>query len=146
MSSIYTPKVVISPLENSVVIAPDKTVVVVSSSGIQGASGGLRVLNIITTSALIPNIDQYDQINVTALASSLLVQPPIGTRYDAQKLLLRIKDNGNAQGILLDSGIGGYRAVGVVIPASTLANGDLYFGCIYNAQENYWDVIAVVQQ
>jgi len=146
MNSIYTPKVIISPLENSVVIAPDKTIVTITSGGMQGASGGLRVLSLITETQWAPDIDNYDQINFTALDSALELQNPIGTPQDAQKLLIRIVDNGISQTLTFDSGLGGYRPVGVALPPSTVAGLDLYFGCIYNAQAGYWDVIALVQQ
>lgn len=145
-NSIYTPKVVISPIENSVIIAPDKTVVIISSAGMQGASGGLRLLSLVSATSYAPDIDNFDQINFTALASNLSLLNPVTTPQDGQKLLIRILDNGISQGLTFASGAGGYRAIGVVIPANTVASKEVVIGCIYNAQANFWDVVALVQQ
>lgn len=146
MSSIYTPKVVISPLENSVIIAPDKTVITITSVGVQGASGGLRVKTFATAVSYAPEINSFDQINITALDDNFTLLNPIGTPQDAQKLIVRIKDAGIPKYLTFASGVGGYRAIGTVLPSTTVASMDLYFGCIYNAQDLIWDVIALVQQ
>jgi hypothetical protein len=155
VSSITSPKVVVSPLENSVVVSPDTSVVtvttlanniVISDGGMQGASGGLRVYSFATAVSYAPAITNFDQINITALASNFTLLTPVGTPQDAQKLIVRIKDAGISKTLTFASGVGGYRAVGVVLPSFTVASLDLYVGCIYNAQDNFWDVIALVQQ
>jgi len=155
MTTQQNPTVVIAPLQNKVVVSPDESLVtitttnntvVINGEGMQGASGGLRVLNIETATAFAPDSDNFDQINFTALETSLLLANPVGSAQDAQKLLIRILDNGIAQTLVLSSGVGGYRGVGVAIPTTTVAGLDLYFGCIYNAQSNFWDVIALTQQ
>lgn len=114
--------------------------------GEPGVSGGQRVLNITTTPTLAPNITLYDQINITALATSLFITNPTGFPLDAQKLIIRILDDGTSQLLTYSNSAGGYRAVGVVLPAATRAGLDLYLGCIYNSQVDLWDVIALVQQ
>ena len=100
----------------------------------------------ITALNYAPDINNFDQINFTALATNLTLLNPVTTSQDGQKLLIRILDNGVSQGLMLASGAGGYRAVGVLIPASTSAGKEMVIGCIYNAQATVWDVVALVQQ
>jgi hypothetical protein len=57
--------------------------------------------------------------------------------------MIRIKDNGTPQTLSWNTSSGGYRAEGVILPTSTVASTPLYVGCVYNAQDTYWDVLAV---
>lgn len=104
---------------------------------------GQTKTNTITSAATItPNSDITDTYEVTALAVAATVAQPSGTPVNNQKLLLKIKDNGTAQTITWDAQ---YRAVNLTLPTTTVANKVLYVGCIYNATDSYWDVLAVGQ-
>ena len=39
-----------------------------------------------------------------------------------------------------------FRAVGITLPTTTVASKVLYLGCMFNAAESKWDVIAVKQE
>lgn len=80
------------------------------------------------------------QMTVTALAAGATFAAPTGTVADGYKLMLRVKDNGTARTLAFNAI---YRAIGVTLPTTTVANKTLYIGCIYNAADTKWDVIAV---
>lgn len=92
-------------------------------------------------STITPTITT-SQYNVTALAATANFAAP-SAGIDGQKLMIRIKDNGTAQTLTWTTTSGGYRAEGIVLPTTTVASTPLYVGCIYNAQDSYWDVVAV---
>ena len=96
-----------------------------------------------STATLTPDIQAADQYNLTAQAVGLTVAAPTGTPVDGNKLLFRILDNGSAQTITWN---GTYTAIGVTLPTATTANKMVYVGCIYNATNTRWDVIAVTTQ
>jgi len=102
-----------------------------------------KVQNGVSPATLNPNVDIYEQSNVTALANSLTIQAPQGTPYDSQKLIYRIKDNGTARSLSWDAI---FRAIGVTLPTTTTANKTIYVGCIYNSADSKWDVIAVAEE
>ena len=100
--------------------------------------------NTIASSAtLTPNIDEYDQETITALAAALTVNAPTGTASNGMRLIIRIKDNGTARAITWNAI---YRAIGVTLPSTTTISKTLYVGCIYNATDTQWDVIAVKEE
>jgi len=74
-----------------------------------------------------------------------IVQIPSGSSSEGQRLMIRIKDAGNANALGWITTTGGYRAVGVTLPTTTVANKVLYVGCIYNSQDSFWDVVSVAQ-
>jgi hypothetical protein len=100
-----------------------------------------------TTSAatITPVGDSNDQYNVTALAVASTIAAPSGTPTDGQKLTLRIKAT-SAVTLTWTITSGAYRAIGATLPTTTVATKTLYIGCIYNAADAFWDVIAVAQQ
>jgi hypothetical protein len=99
--------------------------------------------SITTTSALTPNVDEYDQETITALNSALTINAPTGTASNGMKLLIRINDNGTNRALTFNAI---YQAIGVTLPTTTTANKTLYIGCIYNSNAVKWDVIAVKEQ
>jgi hypothetical protein len=104
------------------------------------------VTSVVTASPITPSCTATDQYEVTALASSVTVAAPSGTPSDGQKLMLRFKDNGTPQTLTWTTTAGGYRAkAGTTLPTTTSASTVVYIGCIYNSQDNYWDVLAVGQ-
>jgi hypothetical protein len=80
------------------------------------------------------------------LATAATIAAPSGTPTDGQKLIIRIKDNGTAQALTWTITSGAYRAVGVLLPTTTVVSKSLYVGCIYNSQDVFWDVVATAQQ
>ena len=87
------------------------------------------------------------QHSITGLTVNLTFSaPPTGA--DGQKFILRIKDNGIARTLTWSGIPGGYRVVGagVLLPNTTVVGKVTYIGCVYNAADNYWDVIAVNTQ
>lgn len=105
-----------------------------------------RIATTTTGATITPTGDSCDQYTVTALAEATTIAAPSGTPTDGQKLILRIKDNGVARAIVWTTTSGGYRAVGVSLPATTVISKTIYVGCIYNAADSYWDVVAVAEE
>ena len=101
-----------------------------------------------TTSAstITPTAGSTNQYNVTALAAAATIAAPSGSPVDGQKLTLRFKDNGTARALTWTTTSGAYRAVGVTLPVTTVISRVLYVACIYNAQDSFWDVVAVAEQ
>ena len=95
------------------------------------------------TSPLNPDISAYDIYAYTALSGSLTINAPTGTPVDGNKLIFRFLDNGTARALTWDTT---YTAIGVSLPTTTVASKTTYVGCIYNANNTRWDVIAVTTQ
>jgi len=105
-----------------------------------------RVTNITSNATITPPSDTVDQYSVTALAVPATIAIPSGTAVSGQKLTLRIKDDGTARALTWTTSAGGYRVIGSTLPTTTVASKVVYIGCIYNATESFWDVVAVAQQ
>lgn len=102
-----------------------------------------RVSSTASTSAITPDISAYDQYAVTALATALQINAPTGTPVDGNKLIFRILDNGTTRALTWN---GTYTVVGTTLPTATTPNKITYVGCIYNAANTRWDVVAVTTQ
>ena len=96
-----------------------------------------------SASSVTPDISSYDIYAWTAQAATLTINAPIGTPVNGDKLIFRILDNGSSQSI---SWNGTFTAIGVTLPTATTASKMTYVGCIYNAANTRWDVIAVTTQ
>ena len=96
-----------------------------------------------TASTLTPDIDENEQETVSALASALTIAAPTGTPSNGLKLIIRLTDNGTGRGLTFNAI---YRAIGVTLPTTTTANKTIYIGCVYNATETKWDVIAIKEE
>jgi len=96
-----------------------------------------------TATVLTPAIDTVEIENITSLASDLTINAPTATLTDGLKLIVRILDNGTSRNLTWDSF---YREIGVTLPAATTIDKLLYVGCIYNADNNTFDVVAVKTQ
>jgi len=93
------------------------------------------------------NSDSYDTQVINALANGLTISEDAGTPTDGQKNTFRIEDNGTARALTWTTGSAkSFRAVGVTLPTTTVALKTLYVGCIFNAYDNRWDVVAVAQE
>lgn len=102
-----------------------------------------RIGTVASSATPTPDSDNHDQFNVTALAVNATFGAPLGTPTDARPLMIRIKDNGTARTLAWNAV---YRAMGAVLPTTTVANKTLYVGCRYNLADAVWDVLAVAQQ
>jgi hypothetical protein len=77
------------------------------------------------------------------LANALTINAPTGTPVDGNKLMFRILDNGTARALTWDAT---YTVIGTTLPTTTTANKTTYVGCVYNANNTRWDVVAVTTQ
>lgn len=102
-----------------------------------------RVSSTTSTSSITPDVASYDQYCLTAQAATLTINAPTGTPVDGTKLIFRILDNGVSQTLTWN---GTYTVIGVTLPTSTVASKTTYVGCVYNAANTRWDVIAVTTQ
>jgi hypothetical protein len=102
-----------------------------------------RVSTTTSTATLTPDIASFDQYNLTAQAAGLTIAAPTGTPVDGNKLIIRILDNGTARALTWNAT---YTVVGTTLPTTTVINKTTYVGCIYNANNTRWDVIAVATQ
>jgi len=99
------------------------------------------------SSPLSWNSNNFDQYVSTAQAANLTISADSGTPTNGQVIIFRIKDNGTGRTLLFTTGVANsFRAVGVVLPTTTIANKVLYVGAIYNSNESRWDVVAVAQE
>lgn len=102
-----------------------------------------RVSTTTSAASITPDISAFDQYNLTAQAVTLTVNAPTGTPVDGSKLVIRILDNGTPQTLSWNAT---YTTIGTVLPTTTTANKTTYVGCIYNANNTRWDVVAVTTQ
>lgn len=98
-----------------------------------------RVTSQTSVATLTFDTANFDQFNILAQASSLTIASP-GVAGDGTRIIIRIKDNGTARAITWNSI---FRAVGVTVPTSTVANKQLYAGVRYCAPDNKWDILAI---
>jgi hypothetical protein len=105
-----------------------------------------RIGTVTSASTITPTGDSSNQYNVTALAQAATIAAPSGTPTDGQGLIIRIKDNGTARALTWTTSAGAYRAIGITLPTTTVVSKVVYIGCVYNAQDNFWDVLAIAQQ
>jgi hypothetical protein len=102
-----------------------------------------RVTSAASASSLTPSIATADVYAYTALAAGLTINAPTGTPVDGDKLIFRLLDNGTARTLTWNAT---YTVIGVTLPTTTTASKTTYVGCIYNANNTRWDVIAVTTQ
>lgn len=100
----------------------------------------LRIGTETTNTATAVNSDNYDQWNITALASADTIGAPSGTPTDGQNLLFRIKDNGTARALTWNAA---FRASSLLaLPSTTIINKTMYVGFKWNAASSTWDMLA----
>jgi hypothetical protein len=102
-----------------------------------------RVISAASASTLTPSIATADIYAYTALAAGLTINAPTGTPVDGDKLMFRLLDNGTSRALTWDAT---YTVIGVTLPTATTISKTTYVGCIYNANNTRWDVIAVTTQ
>ena len=102
-----------------------------------------RFVTAATATTLTPDVSVGDIYAYTALASALTINAPIGTPTNGEKLMFRLLDNGTPQTLTWHAT---FTVIGVTLPTTTTASKTTYVGCIYNANNTRWDVIAVTTQ
>lgn len=102
-----------------------------------------RVSSTATASSVTPTTTSYDTYAYTGLASGLTINAPTGSPVDGNRLMFRFLDNGTPQTLTWN---GTYTAIGITLPTTTTANKTTYVGCMYNANNTRWDVIAVTTE
>ena len=100
----------------------------------------------VTSSATVTPTSANDLVVITAQAAALTLAAPTGSPVQGQALMIRIKDDGTARGITWTSGSGGYRAIGVTLPTTTVISKTTYVGLIYNSDDSRWDAIGVTTE
>ncbi len=104
-----------------------------------------RVLPIASDGTPTVNTDNYDTVNITALAVAItsMTTNLSGTPVNGQKLIYRIKDNGVARAITWGAS---FEAVGAALPTTTVASKRLVVGFIYDSTSAKWGCVAVNQE
>ena len=105
----------------------------------------LSVQSVASSATVTPTSDN-NIVVITAQAAALTMAIPTGTPAQGQALMIRIKDNGTARAITWTTGTGGYRAIGVTLPTTTVINKTTYVGLIYNSTDSRWDAIGVATE
>lgn len=100
-------------------------------------------VQIVVSSATVTPAEGDELVIITAQAAALFFANPTGTWVQGEDLMIRINDNGVARAITYDTK---YRAVGVTLPVTTVANKVTYLGIVYNATSDTFDVIGVTTQ
>ena len=100
----------------------------------------------VSSAATVTPTSSNDLVKITAQAVPLTLAAPTGSPVEGQALMIRIKDNGTARGITWTSGTGGYRAIGVTLPTTTVLGKTTYVGLIYNSDDSRWDAIGVTTE
>lgn len=95
------------------------------------------------TGSNTPNLDNNDATIRTALAGTFTANNPSGTKRNGTPYTFRLRDNGTARAINWGSE---YRAMGVALPTTTVANKTLRIMFEANADENTMDLVSVTQQ
>lgn len=107
------------------------------------ARGGIKPTTTTSTATLTPDVDDYNMFVVTSQDAAISIATPTGSVSQGKSIIIRLKDNGTGRAITWASI---YRAVGVTLPTTTVANKTFYFGCVYNVNDTKWDVIAVSRE
>jgi hypothetical protein len=95
----------------------------------------------VSSTGLRPSV-LCDVFSCTGLAVNTTISVPSGTAFDKQTMIIEIMDTGIARTLAWS----GYRAVGVTLPTTTVANKLFYAGILYNQSNNQWRVLATSQE
>lgn len=101
------------------------------------------VVEITNQGTYTPNVNVTDQLNIVDQGQSFTISNPIGAQSEGQRLTIRAKCAGTNRGITWGNI---YRAMGVALPSTLLANKTLYLGLIYNGDDTKWDLVSSSQQ
>ena len=107
-----------------------------------------RVSSTASATSVTPDISSFDMYVYTALAAGLTINATTGgSPVNGSKLMFRFEDDGTPRALnWTTSGSNSFRVIGVTLPTTTVATKTTYVGCIYNAADAFWDVVASVTQ
>lgn len=100
-----------------------------------------------TTGTLTPNCGTTDEFKAAGLTGAVTMAAPTGTPTTEQKLIVYLDDNGTSRAITWTTSAGGFRAgANITLPTATTSGKWTRVACMWNADDGYWDVVAVVAQ
>jgi hypothetical protein len=111
-----------------------------------GGGGTTAACTIVSNATITPDVAVYGMYVVSSLSTNLTINATtVNNPANGSRLVFRIRDDGNVRTLTWSNSIpGGYRGVGVTLPANTSPTSNVvYVGCYYNQEENIWDVLAV---
>ena len=95
-----------------------------------------------TTEAVQLDWANGDVFYLQGIAQESSIGLMLGTPLAGQSLSLFLSDNTETQDLTWNTDTGGFRPfAGITLPTATVAGRTYYFWMIYNAQDDYWDVI-----
>ncbi len=102
-----------------------------------------RVTTIVSNAAPTINTDDYDFVDITALAAAISTMSTnlSGSPTNGQKLMFRIRDDGTARALAWGAS---FVAKGVALPTTTVISKDLHVGFVSNGST--WGCIASAQE
>ena len=101
-----------------------------------------RLATIASGATPTPNSDTTDFYYITAQAEAAAFAAPTGTPVEAQRLLIRIEDNGTARALSWNAI---YRAGSdLALPTTTVLGKVMYCNFIYNFTDTKWDFIGSI--
>lgn len=100
----------------------------------------VRTQSIVSTATITTDFDNYEVVDVTALATNLTFGATTGTPVNCQGFMYRIKDNGTARTITWGAA---FRPIGVTLPLATVAGKVLYITGRWNAGAAKVDILAI---
>jgi hypothetical protein len=102
-----------------------------------------RVSSVGDVATVDVNCDNYNFVDVAAIAQNFTIANPTGTPVNMQKLLYRIKDDGTARTI--DYG-DQFQSRGIIKPTTTIAGKYTTMLFIRNTATSTWDLIGLDQE
>lgn len=103
-----------------------------------------RIVSWTSTSTPIPTGEDLRNFFIlTALAVDAYFAAPSGTPVNANKIIIRIKDNGTARALTWAAI---YRGMEFALPATTVISKTMYLGFIYNSADSKWDMVAINEE
>lgn len=145
----------IKVLDEGVLLTPDVSQIDFTGISVTASASGNNVTvnvrnlpsvqSVVSAATVTPTAND-DLVVITAQAAALTLAAPTGSLVQGQALMIRIKDDGTARGITWTSGAGGYRAIGITLPTTTVISKTTYVGLIYNSDDSRWDAIGVTTE
>lgn len=122
----------------------ESVILLFTRTGDIGSAGSVvwRYFSVASDTAPVMNMDNYDMLDITALAAAATVGAPIGTLTNGRRLQYRIKDNGTARALAWNTVFNA--SSDLPLPTSTVAGKGLLVGFIYNSNTAKWDLAAVL--